>query len=238
MSGYAILASRHAPHLVMFGVEPSMTESTYVRDKVAALDAELAPLNLSFAAARKLGQKAVGWTERAEAAIKAHPDTLLGPATYEMPRGHVKWHLDYIAKRKFFEGALGPDKIAYDKSEDLKKWVSACYRIMVAADQDSALRDSIRDELRSDLIDAVVSAPGRAADMALAAPGKVVESATGLPLWAWSLLAVGGVGLLGYGVVKILSAIAPAVAPAVAPAIVGIGVEEFQRRRRQAESQV
>ena len=199
------------------GAESSIASSTYVRDKVAALDADIAPLNLSYEAARKLAKRAIGWTQRAETAIKTHSETLFGPATYETPRGHVQWHLDYIEKKPL---NLDLVRTPYEKSDDLKKWVSACYRIMVAADQDSALRDSIRDELRADLLDAVVAAPGRAAGWVAEAPGKVVESATGLPLWAWTAIALGGTAILGYGVFRILLAAAPVATPALVGATV------------------
>lgn len=300
MSGYAILASRHAPHLVMFGVEPSMTESTYVRDKVAALDAELAPLNLSYAAARGAREEAgllrnhlvgeeyyvseniddvarlanvqvtgqivggvdfaqllkgpifqlkvvslaqaremlAGGQEAIRQAKEIAKETWTKPALPgETSRDNVFWKLDWHDK-KLAEMRQGSVNAVYPHGDDLKKWVLAAYSEWNAAEDGRGESERVAGKRLDDLGRRIAELPGVAVEAIRQLPGKVVESATGLPLWAWSLLAVGGVGLLGYGVVKILSAIAPAVAPAVAPAIVGIGVEEFQRRRRQAESQV
>ena len=60
--------------------------------------------------------------------------------------------------------------------------------------------------------DAGEAIPAKTMAVIQAIPNAVVRSATGLPLWAWSLIAVAGVGLIGFGLYKILFAAAPTVA--------------------------
>lgn len=136
----------------------------------------------------------------------------------ETSRDNVFWKLDWHDK-KLAEMRQGSVNAVYPHGDDLKKWVLAAYSEWNAAEDGRGESERVAGKRLDDLGRRIAELPGVAVEAIRQLPGKIVESATGIPLWAWSLLLVGGAGLTGYGVWRILVATAPVAAPVFAGAL-------------------
>jgi len=197
--------------LEMLGAD--VGDPAFVSAAVKDFEAQLGATPVTFEVARRVAARALAMTDEAEKAAKANASSLVGPAMWELPRGHLRWHADAVAKEL---AGRDPNATPYERAADLKKWAAAAYRTLMTTVQSDAITERIRTELWSDLASAVAAIPASAVEQIRKIPGAIVEGATGLPLWAWTLIVVGGVGLVGFAAYKVLLAAAPSAGAALA----------------------
>jgi hypothetical protein len=132
--------------------------------------------------------------------LGTHPlgQALPGKAARENVQGHLQWHLNTLASAEYANAA--PHTI-YAPGDDLKKWTMQAYIEANAVDEGrsvfeqawNAMWEEIREALRKIPV-AVLATTGSLAS-------SVIESVTGVPLWAWllgGLTALAGGGYLVY----------------------------------------
>ena len=128
---------------------------------------------------------------------------------------HLDWHAAELAK-------CGDPSAPYPSGADLKKWVLQSWvDSNAAADgrawQDQAVAKAAGDwvDMWADVGEAVVAAASSAAGTLAELPRRALERATGVPMWVWLASGALALGLLAFGVFKVLMVAAPAVVPAV-----------------------
>ena len=190
---------------VYLGIEA--TDPGYVQTLAAEFAAKLDRYPLTFEAAAAVANAAIAMTQQAGKIARANA-SLLGPAVWEGPAGHIRWHQAAI---KSEIAGRDPKATIYPREADLKKWAVQCFRAVTAVSQERDVLNSITSEFWRSVPDILLEA----GQNLLRIPGRIVERVTGVPLWAWSLGTLALLGLTGFAAYKILLAIAPVAAPAV-----------------------
>lgn len=122
------------------------------------------------------------------------PDT----NTLATTAGHLHWHQQKLA-------GLKDDKAIYDSADDAKKWTMQAFIESNAVEEGAAYLDEAWSQMWTEIGQNLASVPSKVISYAGGVVSTAVKSVTGLPMWAWSLVIIGGVGLVGYGAYKILS---------------------------------
>lgn len=122
------------------------------------------------------------------------PDT----NTLATTAGHLHWHQSKLA-------GLKDDKAIYDSADDAKKWTMQAFIESNAVEEGAAYLDEAWSQMWTEIGQNLASVPSKIISYTGGLVSNAVQSVTGLPMWAWSLAIVGGVGLVGYGAYKILS---------------------------------
>lgn len=191
--------------LDMLGAD--MGDPNYINDAIAEFKGRLNKTPITFSVAKTIADSGLDMTQQAEDAIKK--GSILGPAFYQNPRGHLQWHVAAIKKE--IKGQ-DPKTIPYTHMDDLRKWAVEAYRAMFTANVEQQQLTKIRQELYADLVSAISEIPHDVVQTITKIPGAIVEGVTGVPIWAWSVMGVGAAGALGYGVYRIVRAVGPAAA--------------------------
>lgn len=141
--------------------------------------------------------------------------SLPGDSTRNNVQGHLQWHADELAKGTLDQTAM------YALGDDLKKWVLQAFIEQNAAEEGAGI--DVGGKAWSDFADMwaeigafVAKLPVSVATTIASIPAKMLEAATGIPVWAFW---VGGaliVVLLGVGVWKLVTLAAPAAAKVAA----------------------
>jgi hypothetical protein len=113
--------------------------------------------------------------------------------------GHLQWHADALAK------VIGNSNAIYDSGADLKKWVLNAFVEQNASEEGSAAAGQQWSKAWSDWADMwievgkfIATLPKEIAKGVGDLAGDVVKGVTGLPLWAWALIGLGVVGVIGF----------------------------------------
>jgi hypothetical protein len=126
------------------------------------------------------------------------PD-LPGDAARKNVEGHLKWHQDEIAK-------AGANEIApYPPGPDLKNYVMRAFVEANAVEEGAAYLSAAWVAMWAEIATELAKIPAEVRQAIADAANYVVQSVTGLPLWAWSLIIAGGVGVVGYGAYRVLA---------------------------------
>lgn len=159
----------------------------YVKAQVAAFRTRLDKVPVTVSVARAVVARAWRMIDQARQIVAAQgARSLIGPRMIEAPAEHILWHRDKLAA---LPAAADPNAI-YESADDLRKWAGEAYGILMTATQERALQERIRDEFWRDVGQAIKDLPARLR------PGNLFAWLTGLPLWAWALIAVGGAGAI------------------------------------------
>lgn len=108
--------------------------------------------------------------------------------------GKLQWHASNLAKFSSSSPAM-----VYPSGDDLKKWTMAAYIEANAVEEGAAYLEDSWQKMWSEISSKLKAMP-RAA---LSTTGDVVETVTGVPVWAWALGGVGVVALLGFAIYKL-----------------------------------
>ncbi len=119
---------------------------------------------------------------------------LPGETSRKEVAGKLQWHADNLTKFS----ASSPTMV-YPSGDDLKKWVMQAYIEANAVEEGAAYLDDSWQKMWNEISSKLKAMP-RAA---LSASGDVVETVTGVPVWAWALGGVGVVTLLGFAIYKL-----------------------------------
>jgi nitrate reductase NapE component len=119
------------------------------------------------------------------------PD-LPGDNSRAIVKGKLDWHASTLAPLASTPNAM------YASGEDLKQWVLAAFREANAVEEGSAQLQKAWDQMWSDIADAAKALPKEVAKFVGDVSSNVVKGLTGLPIWAWALIATGVVGALGF----------------------------------------
>ena len=118
-----------------------ITDPGYVDEAVKAFRAKLDATPMTYEVARKMADRAIDMTNRAEETARAQAGiTLFGPAMWTVPRGHVTWHINTMEKEI---GQRDPRSTPYERFDDLRKWIAGSYRAMLATSQDKHNSDMV-----------------------------------------------------------------------------------------------
>lgn len=123
----------------------------------------------------------------------------------------LKWHEQSLA-----ELPPGDPNRLYAPGEDLKKWTMQSFIEGNAVEEGAAYLDQAWTTMWKEIGDAIAALPAEARKALASATSGVVESITGLPLWAWAGIAVGGTAALGYLLYKFANTKAGAAAAGAA----------------------
>jgi hypothetical protein len=200
------------------GMDVSWMDPNEVKRLADDFRAKLDKVPVTFSVASALVSRGLGFTEATKRTVESQKgNSGFGPAMWESPAGHLKWHQDHIRKEL---AGRDPKETLYPRYEDLKEWVTQAYRNVMAATQEKELREGITSQFWGDIatyltdlpanvVSTVVDTTKKTAGAVAELPGKVVETVTGVPTWAWKVGIAGGVALGGYALYKILLAAAP-----------------------------
>lgn len=140
-----------------------------------------------------------------------------------VPFWRLKWHEDEVTKEINAAVAAGKDLNAapYQHVTDLKKWLVATFSTTVTARAGRTSYDVIERDFWNGVKDSLAR---RAKDLYYAATHPI-ETATGIPAWAWW---VGG-GVLAVGVLGVLGVIGYKALAAGGPVVVGYATRRLSR---------
>lgn len=123
---------------------------------------------------------------------------LPGPTARKEVKDHLAWHANELGKL-----AMTPSAI-YGSAADLEHWVMEAFIESNAVEEGAAWVDGAWDRMWAEIEANLAALPAKVQQAVQDAANYAVETTTGLPLWAWSLIIAGGVAALGYGAYKIL----------------------------------
>ena len=140
-----------------------------------------------------------------------------------VPLWRLKWHEDEVAKEVGEAAASGKNlnAVPYKHADDLKKGLVATFSVSAGARAGRTAYDIIERDFWAGVKDALAK---KAEDLAYAATHPL-ETATGIPAWAWW---VGG-GVLAVGVLGILGLVGYKAVVASGPVVVGSALRRFSR---------
>lgn len=164
-------------------------EAAYVKEETDAFEKKLGSTPITFATAKLLVEKGLKLCEQTKNLVQDGGNKLIGSATWNVPKEHLEWHKDAIAKEL---AGRNPDVTVYDRAADLRQYVVRAYRGYVIAQQDSAMRAAIKTEFWAEVKDSLSDVTQ-----------NPVQKLTGLPTWAWVLIGVGGVIGVGTIILKL-----------------------------------
>lgn len=143
---------------------------------------------------------------------KWYETSVPGGTSREKVREHLRWHVDKLRD-------LADPAAVYASADDLKKWVMVAFIEFNAAEESRArVRANTITRAAGEAWGEMLLDVSRAAAALPGAVGRAVSDAvrgvTGLPIWAWGVLAAGIVGLVGFAAYKILQPAVPIMARA------------------------
>ena len=118
--------------------------------------------------------------------------------------GHLNWHANALAK-------LSDASAIYSSGDDLKKWTMQAWIDANSVEEGRERQQEIWTEMWVEIGDAVAKLPAKLAKAVAAIPGQLIEAVTGIPVWVWIVGGVTILGLVGFGVYKIIKGNAPTV---------------------------
>jgi len=143
------------------------------------------------------GQEAITGAQ-AIAAQKSLP----GGTARDNVAAHLSWHNDKLARM------TGSPNAFYDPGQDLAKYVMMAFIEANAAEEGATYLDQAWSQMWQEIANAIAALPSDIRKAVVSAASGAIETITGLPVWAWALIAVGSVGLLGFLAYKIIGAAA------------------------------
>ena len=143
-----------------------------------------------------------GGQEAIEGALKGakrpfYQADLPGGTARDNVKWKLKWHADHIAP------VAGDPNRLYDAGDDLKKWTMQAFVEANAVEEGAAYLDEAWSAMWAEIGAALAALPAEVRQALAKAVSGTVEAVTGLPLWAWGLIAAGGTALLGFAAYKI-----------------------------------
>jgi hypothetical protein len=111
-------------------------------------------------------------------------------------RDNVMWKL------KWHEATLAPltgdPNRLYSAGEDLKKWTMQAFIEANAVQEGAAYLEQAWTQMWVEIGQALAAIPAEVRQALIKAASGAVQAVTGLPLWAWGAIAVGGTAALGF----------------------------------------
>jgi hypothetical protein len=123
--------------------------------------------------------------------------------------GKMQWHANNLL-------SFTDPNAMYPSGDDLKKSVLSAYMESNAADEGAAWIENSWNQMWSDVKAAIAALPQEAkaavtatssyvGDLVHSAASSLVESATGVPIWAWAVGGAAILGIAGFAAYKILA---------------------------------
>lgn len=122
----------------------------------------------------------------------------------------LKWHQDQLAPM-----AGDPNRL-YKPGEDLKTWAMQAFIEGNAVEEGARYLENAWQAMWAEIQVAIAAIPAQVRQALISAASGTVEAVTGIPLWGWSLIALGTVAGLGWIVWKLANSKAGAAAAHVA----------------------
>lgn len=116
---------------------------------------------------------------------------------------HLHWHGE-----KILTMVGGSPNAFYDPGQDLAQWTMRAFVEANAAEEGAAYLDAAWTQMWVEIAKAIEALPKQIRDAVMKTAGGFIEGVTGLPVWAWLLIIVGGTALVGYIAVKLIGAAA------------------------------
>lgn len=107
--------------------------------------------------------------------------------------GKLQWHQNTL------QGMATTPNAMYSPGNDLKHWVTQAFVEANAATVGAQYLQDRWDNTWKKVLAAIAALPKEIRHVV----SSIVEDVTGLPIWAWALLGLGGVGILGFGIYKL-----------------------------------
>lgn len=153
-----------------------------------------------------------GGFEAVDGAIKtAAAKKLPNQKTLDNVRWKLIWHRDNLAK-------FGDRNAPYPDANDLKKWVMQSFIEANATEEGALYIDSAWTRMWNEISAEIAKLPQKVRDEA----SKAVQNITGLPVWAWALVGVGGLLAVGGIIYAIINSRAGA-------AVAGVAARKYLR---------
>lgn len=166
----------------------------------------------------KGGQKAI---DAARQLAKDHD--LPGGTARDNVYWKLQWHADQLAKllspatQRALVGADATAPQLYGSADDLKKWVLEAFIEQNAAEEGVGTQAAMTyGQGWDDMWYLVDKEAAKLPTAVRAGVGKFVEAATGIPVWLWAIGGAIVVGLVGYGLWRVLMTAAPVATKVVA----------------------
>lgn len=147
-----------------------------------------------------------GGFEAIDGAIRTAKDKKLpNLKTLDNARWKLIWHRDNLAK-------FGDRNAPYKDANDLKKWVMQAFIEANTVEEGALYIDSAWTRMWNEISVEIAKLPQKAREEA----SKAVQNITGLPVWGWALVGVGGLALVGGILYAVLNSRAGAAVAGVA----------------------
>lgn len=138
-------------------------------------------------------------------------------------RKNVQDHLGWHAKKIHEMASVGASPNAfYDPGQDLAKYVVMAFIEANAAEEGAAYLTAAWSRMWQEIGQAIAALPADIRKVVTSSVGGLIQTITGLPVWAWALLGIGTLAGLGFILWKLINSKAGV-------AVAGVATKRFLR---------